>query len=234
MSLLYKCLYCLEYLGVVTNALQTTSQSSQCTSAIEQATIALEDEIQSTSCCKRMEKLFSLCDPLDVANKLDVANLFETLAGNFEGVVQYNKDNRDFKGANITMDVLCDMMTDPKLGSPLARYATVNNVLLGTTGQKCLDFKYDKFLKDMRSTDWNSSASEGGKSLSLFLHVSLLYFVKIIVNSKVGNGLTKPALNLGITNRPTLRISPLGKDFQLNFPSVSVVIYLEGNSITSS
>jgi|688.fasta_scaffold623650_1 hypothetical protein len=160
--------HCLEYLGVVTNALETTQQSSQCTAAIEQATTALEDEIQSSSCCKTMEKLFSLCDPLDVTNKLDVANLFETLAGNFEGVVQYNKDNREFKGANITIDVLCDMMTDPKLGSPLARYAAVNNVLLGTTGEKCLDFKYDKFLKDMRSTDWNSSASEGGKNLFQF------------------------------------------------------------------
>lgn len=116
-----------------------------------------------------MDKLFSLCDPLDTTNKLDVANFFETLAGNFEGVVQYNKDNRDYKGANITMDVLCDMMTDPKIGSPLARYAAVNNVLLGTTGEKCLDYKYDKFLKDMRSTDWNSSASEGGKNSSQFL-----------------------------------------------------------------
>ena len=152
-----------EYLGVVTNALQTTRQSSQCTGAIEQATIALEDQIQSTGCCKTVEKLFRLCDPLDISNKLDVANLFEGLAGNFEGVVQYNKDNRDFKGSNITIDVLCDIMTDSQLGSPLARYATVNNALLDATDEKCLDFKYDKFLKDMRATDWNSSASEGGK-----------------------------------------------------------------------
>lgn len=35
-------------------------------------------------------------------------------------------------------------------------------MLLKTTKEKCFDFKYDKFLKDMRSTDWNSSASEGG------------------------------------------------------------------------
>lgn len=146
----------------MTNALQTTQQSSLCTGAIEQATTALENQIQSTSCCKPVEKLFRLCDPLDISNDLDLANLFETLAGNFEGVVQYNKDNRDFKGSNITIDILCDMMTDPSLGSPLARYAAVNDVLLDATGDKCLDFKYDKFLKDMRSTNWNSSASAGG------------------------------------------------------------------------
>ena len=66
------------------------------------------------------------------------------------------------KGSNITIDILCDVMTDPSLGSPLARYATVSNILLESNGDKCLDFKYEKMLKDMRSTSWNSSASEGG------------------------------------------------------------------------
>lgn len=120
-----------------------------------------------------MEKLFRLCDPLDVRNGLDVANLFETLAGNFEGVVQYNKDNREFKGSkgtNITIDVLCNMMTDPAYGSPLARYAEINNMLLDVAGDKCLDYKYDKMLKDMRLTDWNSSASAGGNLHSKEIH----------------------------------------------------------------
>ena len=36
-------------------------------------------------------------------------------------------------------------------------------MLLDTTKDKCLDFKYDKMIKDMRATSWNSSASEGGK-----------------------------------------------------------------------
>lgn len=39
----------------------------------------------------------SLCDDIDAENLLDVANLLSNLAGNFEGVVQYNKDNRDFE-----------------------------------------------------------------------------------------------------------------------------------------
>ena len=86
-----------EYLGVVTNALETTQQSSQCTAAIEQATGELENRLNSSDSIRPLEKLFKLCDPLDVTDRLDVANLFETLAGNFEGVVQYNKDNRDFK-----------------------------------------------------------------------------------------------------------------------------------------
>lgn len=38
-----------------------------------------------------------LCDPLDTSKHLDAASLFSNLAGNFEGVVQYNKDNRAFE-----------------------------------------------------------------------------------------------------------------------------------------
>ena len=43
---------------------------------------------------------YSLCTDVDISNALDVANLFSSLAGNFEGVVQYNKDNRAFEVLN--------------------------------------------------------------------------------------------------------------------------------------
>lgn len=146
--------------------MQTARQGAECTAAIEQATTALEDDITSPSCCKTLEKLLRLCDPLDTSNELDLANLFENLAGNFQGVVQYNKDNRlseGSKSANITIDVVCDVMTNPSLGSPLARYAVVNSMVLDSTEEKCLDYKYGKFIKDMRMISWNSSAANGGK-----------------------------------------------------------------------
>jgi len=38
-----------------------------------------------------------LCDDIDASNDNDVANLFMNLAGNFENVVQYNRDNRAFE-----------------------------------------------------------------------------------------------------------------------------------------
>ena len=41
--------------------------------------------------------LFRLCDDVDASNNNDVANLFSSLAGNFENVVQYNRDNRAFE-----------------------------------------------------------------------------------------------------------------------------------------
>jgi hypothetical protein len=76
--------------------------------------------------------------------KADVWNFMSSLAGNFEGVVQYDHDNREFegiKGANITVSTLCDIMLD-KSGSPLDNYARVNQLILDTSGEKCLDHEY--------------------------------------------------------------------------------------------
>lgn len=65
-----------------------------------------------------------LCDPIKADNNNDVANLLESLAGNFAGVVQYNKDNRAFRegsDVNITIDTLCDIMINESLGTPMIR-----------------------------------------------------------------------------------------------------------------
>jgi len=43
-------------------------------------------------CC-----IFSLCDKIDPGNHLDIAGLFSNTAGNFENVIQYNRDNRAFE-----------------------------------------------------------------------------------------------------------------------------------------
>lgn len=67
------------------------------------------------------------------------------------------------KGTNITIDVICGIMTDKSVGDEVDRYAAVNEVILKTYSQPCLDFKYSKMIDGLRQTDWNSSASEGGK-----------------------------------------------------------------------
>ena len=50
--------------------------------------------MQLLSC---LEEKFRLCSKFDGNNENDVINLFESLVGNFEGIVQYNKDNRAFE-----------------------------------------------------------------------------------------------------------------------------------------
>lgn len=53
-------------------------------------------------------------------------------------------------------------MTDESNGSPVERYAKVNSLMLSTYSQKCLDNSYNKMIKGLQATAWNSSASEGG------------------------------------------------------------------------
>lgn len=50
--------------------------------------------------------LLRLCDPVEnsIENPLDISNLFEALASNFAGVVQYSKDNRRAESRPMDID----------------------------------------------------------------------------------------------------------------------------------
>lgn len=115
--------------------------------------------------------VFRLCDSIDVLEKNDVSNLYESLAGNFAGVAQYNGDNRHFEGAtfNLTLDTVCDIMVNESLGTPVKRYSLVNEKILEGYKKKCLDYKYDKLITDLSRVDWRCEAAEnGGKTV--FIH----------------------------------------------------------------
>lgn len=109
-----------------------------------------------------------LCDPIEtsISNPKDVSNFYETLADNFAGVVQYNKDNRisaSSKVKNITIDTLCNIMEDENLRSPIDRLAAINRLLLTTYDQKCLDYTYDNMINTLRNVSWDSITAEGGR-----------------------------------------------------------------------
>ncbi|XP_014672876.1 PREDICTED: putative serine protease K12H4.7 isoform X2 [Priapulus caudatus] len=150
----------LEYLEVVQDALETTVPG--CTEAIQTAVRGVEVNIPQSVGRALLKDIFMLCDEIDERNKNDIANLFSTLAGNFENIVQYNNDNREFEGvadANITIDTVCGMMVNETLGAPMLRYAAVNNLLLKVHNETCQDFKYDKFIKEQQNVTW---PEEGG------------------------------------------------------------------------
>lgn len=92
---------------------------------------------------------------------MDISNLFESLASNFAGVVQYNKDNSPH--ATITIDDVCDIMVNSTIGAQIDRLAAVNELLLDQSKEKCLDYKYDKMIQLMRNTSWHSDMANGSK-----------------------------------------------------------------------
>lgn len=81
-----------EYLGVVRDSLGA-SCDAQILKANQQVSLLLKHRVG----WQTLTKIFKLCDPLDATIQNDVANLVQTLGGNFEGIVQYNRDNRNFE-----------------------------------------------------------------------------------------------------------------------------------------
>lgn len=76
-------------------------------------------------------------------------------------MVQYNKDNSPHTKVNI--DDVCNIMVNTTIGAQIDRLAAVNQLILDTSNQHCLDYKYDKMIKLMQNTSWNTDEAEGGK-----------------------------------------------------------------------
>jgi hypothetical protein len=56
-------------------------------------------------------------------------------------------------------------MNDVTLGDPLARYAKVNEQILKTYKQDCLDASYKNMISQLQQVNWNQSAAVGGRQV---------------------------------------------------------------------
>ena len=130
--------------------------------AIQNATYLLDGMLADRSQWPGVEKMFHVSPPLQ--NEDDVANLAEDLAGNFMGIVQYNRDNTAFEGRpnNITISDLCSITANASLGAPLKRYAAVNELLLRTSGEDSVDANFSAEVEFMKKESWDAEAVEGG------------------------------------------------------------------------
>ncbi|XP_043261657.1 putative serine protease K12H4.7 isoform X1 [Colletes gigas] len=154
-----------EYYMVVESALK--NHSLACVNAIiegnRQFHIMLRHPVGQSGIVKK----FHLCDPIDSGHtkRNDISNLYETLASNFAGIVQYNKDNRNNSAmANLTIESTCDILTDEKFGIEIDRLAFISNKILNATEDKCLDYVYSKMVHKLRSVAWTSKEiKEGGR-----------------------------------------------------------------------
>ncbi|KAK2575849.1 hypothetical protein KPH14_007223 [Odynerus spinipes] len=153
-----------QYYVVVENSLREYSKA--CVDAIVAANKQFHIMLRHPIGQKAIVQKFNLCDPIDPGHtkRLDISNLYETLASNFAGIVQYNKDNRNnSRMANLTIDATCDILTNQKLGVPIDRLAQISNLILNASKEKCLDFRYDKMIHELRNVTWNSEGAEGGR-----------------------------------------------------------------------
>ncbi len=154
----------LEYVG-----------GSACVEVVAAATVTIEQLLgQGASGTSRLVKDFNVCDTSDLSSKLDQSNFMATLAGNIDGVVQYNRDNRAFEGAATapTVSDVCNVLAQgntaerdqtPPPSDSYARYVALNSFLMNATGMPCLDVSYDGMVAEMRNTSMASTAAEGGR-----------------------------------------------------------------------
>uniref|UniRef100_A0A668A8S4 Serine protease 59, putative n=1 Tax=Myripristis murdjan TaxID=586833 RepID=A0A668A8S4_9TELE len=153
-----------EYLEVVWRSL--ASENPECPLLVKKASDTLLERLKDPKTYDNITNDFNLCSKLQIQTEMDSAYLLEMLAGNFMDVVQYNQDNREFEGVvgtNITIKVLCSVMSDASLGEPYARYARVARLMMDTFSMKCLDASYTNYLRDMTNTSWDGPAAGGGR-----------------------------------------------------------------------
>lgn len=65
-------------------------------------------------------------------------------------------------GTNITIKVLCGVMSDPSLADAYARYVAVARLMMDTFSMKCLDASFNNYLRDMTNASWDGMAAGGG------------------------------------------------------------------------
>lgn len=107
--------------------------------------------------------------------------MYETLASNFAGIVQYNKDNRNNSAmANMTIESACDILTNDSLGIAIDRLAILSTKILNASKEKCLDYMYNKMIHKLRNITWANEEAEGGNAI-FFKNITgdfiFLYFI---------------------------------------------------------
>ena len=72
--------------------------------------------------------------------------------------------------STVTLDDLCDIMTNQSIDDELDRYAAVNAMFLKMEGAESLNVNYQEYVEFMKNTSWASPAAEGGKCISLLTY----------------------------------------------------------------
>lgn len=153
-----------EYLEVVQDSL--SRNHSDCPGTIKMAFDTLLELLDYKENYLKITKDFNLCQVLVIRSKMDMAFLLDTIAEYIMDVVQYNNDNREFegvKGGNMTIQVVCDIMSNESFGAPYDRYVEVIQSILKSREEKCIEASYQQFLHDLSDIRWEGSSSSGGR-----------------------------------------------------------------------
>merc|ERR1719435_109697 len=114
-----------------------------------EALTAVENLVGDEDKWEDLSTMFRLCGTLDGSNPMDVMSFMELLIDNLAAIVQYNGHYEE------DIFSICAIMTDESIGEPILRLAAVNDVMLGSDADTCLDHTYASFLAQLSETSWS-------------------------------------------------------------------------------
>ncbi|KAF2904414.1 hypothetical protein ILUMI_01759 [Ignelater luminosus] len=136
-----------EYSGYLKTTYESLkTYSNKCVDAIQEGFFKIDSLLHGDS--KSLNKIFQLCDPIEESlnNTKDIQNLHRILVGSFVEAARFNNINEFGSFRNTTINSVCNIMENKKLGSPIDRVAAVNRLSQSNYGQNCVDFKYKNML----------------------------------------------------------------------------------------
>ncbi|KAK3589950.1 hypothetical protein CHS0354_034972 [Potamilus streckersoni] len=153
-----------EYLGIVSDVMGRSSPT--CNNRTAEAIQMIFEWWGQPDKRMKMFSMFQLCDHINHESIIEPYAFYNSLAYNFEIIGQYSNVNRVLEGVkenynNVTVDTLCNIMSDESRGPPIQRYADVNALLLKIFSKKCHDYKYEKLIADLKCTKWTDAVAEG-------------------------------------------------------------------------
>ncbi|XP_018564987.1 putative serine protease K12H4.7 isoform X2 [Anoplophora glabripennis] len=137
-----------EYFQVVIDDLATVSK--ECVNSLTTAMSQVDDLLYNPSDEESLTSIFNLCEPiegLDV-DGFEVANFYTTLADAFAEVAQYNGL------LEVTIDNLCDILTDQNGSKEIIRLSNVISTVYGTQNG-CLSYDYANYVAYLKNTQTN-------------------------------------------------------------------------------
>jgi len=136
-----------EYFEVVMAAMDFTGMT-ECNPAISSALTDIQELSTTEEGWATLTELFTLCNAFDGTVAMDVPMFFEAIVDNLAAVVQYNGRYE------VTIDTVCNLMTDEASGTPLERFSQLNTVILNMFGSECLDHQYSSYLEMLKDTSY--------------------------------------------------------------------------------
>ncbi|VDP09744.1 unnamed protein product [Soboliphyme baturini] len=156
-----------EYLKVVSNSF--SAYDPECVSTLKSAILKMQSLLKTTVGQQKLKHWLRLCTKIDPEDQLSTINLYETIADKFSDVVQYNQVNRGIHHEILTIDRICDIMTNKSIVDPVIRMGKAIQYYLDSYNEPCLEYDYGQMIKHLKNVTFQN---EDSCKFSLILQTS--------------------------------------------------------------